>query len=170
MRAFPILLCVILAATGLAPAHAAPMAAPRPAPPVRCPRCATIRTFLQMNSALYEYMGEALPELEERNVSVTLFVPMLNNVTAPQAAAYPDLFLDLVLPEVYRDPMDLATAGSVVNLANVTIALEDDPGMGVIHATFLELGNATADIIPVAFPLGKSVAYLISPMTYGNLG
>lgn len=39
-------------------------------------------------------------------MSVTLFVPMLNNVTAPQAAAYPDLFLDLVLPEVYRDVSD----------------------------------------------------------------
>ncbi|KAL4433850.1 hypothetical protein ABPG75_000291 [Micractinium tetrahymenae] len=152
MRASLIILC-----TGLAPAQAASSG------------CATIKTFLEMNSGLYEYMGEALPELEDPDVAVTLFVPMLNNVTAPQAAAYPNLFLDLVLTDMYSDPVDLASAGSVVNLANVTMTLEDDPGMGVIHATFVELGGATADIYPVAFPLGKSVAYMISPLTYGDL-
>lgn len=41
-------------------------------------------------------------------MAVTLFVPILNNVTAPQAAAYPTLFLDLVLPAVYSDVSDAA--------------------------------------------------------------
>lgn len=49
MRTFPILLCALVAATGLAPADAAAAG------------CATIKTFLEMNAGLYEYMGEALP-------------------------------------------------------------------------------------------------------------
>lgn len=40
-------------------------------------------------------------ELEEPDVAVTLFAPILTNVTAPQAAAYPQLLLDIILPEVY---------------------------------------------------------------------
>lgn len=34
-------------------------------------------------------------------MAVTLFAPILTNVTAPQAAAFPQLLLDIILPEVY---------------------------------------------------------------------
>ncbi|KAL4433849.1 hypothetical protein ABPG75_000290 [Micractinium tetrahymenae] len=114
-------------------------------------------------------MNSAYPALEDPEVAVTLFVPILNNMTAPQAAAFPQLLLDIILPEVYSSPEELRSLGSVINAANNTIILEDDPGMGVIHATFVELGGATADIYPVAFPLGKSVAYMITPMSPGSL-
>lgn len=49
---------------------------------------------------------------------------------------------------------ELVAAGSVQNLANVTITLKDNPEAGTIEATFVELG-ATASIYPVAFPLGN---------------
>ncbi|KAL4419095.1 hypothetical protein ABPG77_010034 [Micractinium sp. CCAP 211/92] len=147
------LLCALLAAAGLA------------AWPVSAQGCATIKDFIESNSDLYAYMSEAYPKLEEPDVAVTLFAPILTNVTALQAAAYPQLLLDIILPE----PTELRSLDSVMNAANGTILLEDDPGKGVIHATFVDLGGAIADIIPVAFPLGKSVSYMITPMSAGSL-
>lgn len=85
----------------------------------------------------------------------TIFIPLLNNVTAPQAAAFPQLSPNLVLPTVYATPADLLAAGEVTNLGNVTISLEDNPGAGALDATFVELG-ATAQIYPIAFPIGKA--------------
>lgn len=49
----------------------------------------------------------------------------------------------LPLPLVLQ-AADLLAAGAVTNLGNVTITLEDNPGQGVIDATFVELGGATA--------------------------
>lgn len=156
MRVAALLLCALVAAEGLT------------ASPVRAQGCATIKDLIELNSGLYSYMSDAYPKLEDPDVAVTLFAPILTNVTAPQAAAFPQLLLDIILPEVYT-PAELRSLDSVTNAANGTIVLEDDPGMGVIHATFVDLGGATADIIPVAFPLGKSVSYMITPMSPGSL-
>ncbi|PRW44275.1 hypothetical protein C2E21_6731 [Chlorella sorokiniana] len=124
--------------------------------------------FLQGNPG-YEFISEGVPEILEPNAAFTIFVPLLNNVTGPEAAAYPQLSPNLVLPTVYNSAADLLAAGAVTNLGNVTITLEDNPGKGVIDATFVELGDATAKIYPVAFPLGNSVLYPITVISSGNV-
>ncbi|GAB4813426.1 hypothetical protein N2152v2_000472 [Parachlorella kessleri] len=107
--------------------------------------------------------------LEDPDAEITLFVPVLTNITALQAAEFPQLLPNLVLPKVYPTAADLLAAAPLTNLFNSTVTLTNDPKLGVFHAVFVEAGNATADIFPIAFRIGKSVAYLITPLTAGKL-
>ncbi|GAB4813082.1 hypothetical protein N2152v2_000128 [Parachlorella kessleri] len=143
----------------------------------------SLKDFFDSNKQ-YELMGAALPELLKPDAAVTLLLPAPLNATSPgllsldvpaawgasnqeYISAARNLFSHFVIPQLYAKPEDLAAAGAVKSLANTTTTLH--LASGSLSAS---LGGVHADVIPVAFPVGKSTIYLldIDPSTLAALG